>query len=212
MPHRNADGTFASGNGYDDLEVQTVNTQMFTNSGTITDALEEFAQFNTFEPVGGLSRNEVAELVYLQTNVSLQITGTSDATAGCHAHVLGELSSDPELNATFLNASDRSEQDVDGITGVDAYNNVSNDPEVLQSHAVGAHAESLDDTNGSGSGASGSTLSYDRPYRKMFGHGPTFDRHDDIFVHLGYNSEGTSQPDVEYYDKMTMVWDVREID
>lgn len=196
--------------GYDELEVQTVNTQMFTDAANITDALEEFDQFNTFEPVGGLDRSEIAELVYVQTNVSMQITGSNDAAAGVHAHVLSELSSDPELNATFLNASDRSETDVDGVTGVDAYNNVSNDPEVLQSHAVGAHAESLDDTNGSGSGASGSVLSYDRPYRQVFGRGPTFDRHDDIFVHLGYNSEGTTQPDVEYYEKMTMVWDIHD--
>lgn len=196
--------------GYDELEVQTVNTQMFTDAVNITDALEEFAQFHTFEPVGGLDRSEIAELVYLQTNVSMQITGSNDAAAGVHAHVLSEFSSDPELNATFLNASDRSEADKDGVTGVDAYNHVSNDPEVLQSHAVGAHAESLDDTNGSGSGASGSVLAYERPYRQVFGRGPTFDRHDDMFIHLGYNSEGTTQPDVEYYESMTLVWDIHD--
>lgn len=212
MPHRNPDGTFASSEtgSYDNYEIQTIVTGLQTDEVNITDALEKFPQFNTFEPLGGLARNEVAELVSMTGLAAVGIPATSDAAAGTQAYVHSELSLDPETSTMPILAGDVTESDKDGVTGVDARNVSITDPDTVHSHSLYAEARSLDDTNGSGAGGTGDTLEYQTAFRPLFGHGPTVDRHDNLFVHLGYDSAGTAQPRLKYYDKMTLVWDVRE--
>lgn len=209
MPHRNADGTFASGSaGYDDFEVQNVVTGIDTDSATITDAQEVFEGFNRFEPLGGLSRGEVAELVHCSVQVTASVPNSSDSATVAWVEVSSETSFDSIPHLLPITADDVSETDV--ITGLDARNVDITDPDPLLDHGISVSSVSLDDVNGSGSGGYAESMGYDIPFRAQFGHGPTVDRHDQLFTHIGYQSFGTAQPDFRYFERLNLVWDVQE--
>lgn len=189
---------------YDDLDVQTVQVEaeLQTDLGTGQTIVENF---HSIEPLGGLARDEIAELVTLNRVITARPQGSpsDDRTA------TAEWETSFDSSAHFINegTEEISEQDVEGITGLDRRTADGVDVDVLLNDIVTVVGPWEDETNGTG-GAAGTAR--DRtviPYRDWYGEGPTTDRHDEIFYHLFLDMFGAQNVNINLVDQY--VWDVR---
>lgn len=211
MPHRDPQtgqfvGSTASQN-YTDFDIQQVVTSATSNNTEITDMQQTFDNFNSIEPAGGLARDEVAELVLAIIDVSMAVP-TISASGTSTVEIGSEVSADSEPHLLVAMNDGVSESNVDGVTGFDARNVAKVDLDPLYHHTVTGSADSADTTNGVGIGGANSHMQRRLPYRNMFGHGPEFDRHDQINWHLSYQAEGSANPGFRYAERTTLVWDV----
>lgn len=185
-------------NAYDEFEIQTVTAGMESDTGNAAVGSNQDGTVHSFQPLGGLARNEVAELVGLHENF---IGWTEDEVAAGHAEGGYEVSMDstPHLiGPGAASVGDELEQVDDHIaSGVDALRGDTVDPDILRLIYWQGASES-----------SAQVYQEDRfiPYRMWYGRGPTFDRHDEIFYH------GTIYIDDDFaYStsfQHTFIWDV----
>lgn len=188
---------------YEDLEVQhevILNRYRSDLSGGNT----QFEPLHSFEPLNGLARDEVAELVaiYITQDSRPSFTQGSENTL----QEEWELSFDSDAH---LQQEDTDEtEDFEGLTGFDL--NVLNllDIDVLWQNYRTFQAQILSGSDSAGAGGAKSSRTADYiPYRAWFGQGPITDRHDELFVHFriqnqAFDAFGRTET------RMTLWWDV----
>lgn len=190
-----------AGGGYDDFEVQHGKWFVFVEQ---TDTIDtEAAQVQVFEPVGGLARGEIAELVALEAQPFIALEG-STATETADLRMVYELTSDADFRLSF-NDVPEVDSDLEG-TGVQLFEDDEMDIDRLLHGVANATGMVEDDTNGVGAGGTETWPNHSIPYRERYGGGPTYDRHNELFWHAEFTETGAipARAGVAW----TAVWDI----
>lgn len=167
--------------GYDEFEHQHVTLAIDDDTGSGTGSNVNVNNAHSIEPLGGLGRDEIAELVALHER--LFIWG-EDAVANGHFEGGFEVSSDTQ--AHFLGPAglgsdfgDELVRNQDAVqSGTDTITADTMDIDVLRTIVWAGGSFS-----GSATALEGRELI---EYRDEFGTGPEFDRHDNINYHLQF--------------------------
>lgn len=194
----------ATGTEYDDFDVQHARSIITVESGdTLT--LTTAEQVNSIEPVGGLTRDEIAELVSLTYHVAA-VSETASPLDNTTFSISYEWTSDSEMR---LSRGDLPEvtADLEG-TGLQLLADSEVDVDRLLFGHVRSHGGHSDDTNGEGGGHDDTTDLWQIPYRTWYGSGPTYDRHNELFENVEVNVTGGFVG--RFITSTTFVWDVRD--
>lgn len=200
-----------SSTGYDNLEIQILDNELNVQSDA-TSAKYEAPQYVSVEPLGGISRGEVAELVGIIGQVSAYSESIGGNTDPGSCRFEYSLSLDPEINGGRVASN---EKDIDGQTGIDVNEVNAVDPDLLQNYVLAPSNEfnELDTTNGVGTGGGGTTfVSYDvqLDYQSLFGGGPVLDRHDRLYQHANLTLVGDTNSEYSLLVRQNLLWDVRD--
>lgn len=201
-------------NSYDGLDIEVVSAILDSDATELTVGSGKIEPLFSWEPLGGLSRDEVAELVTLVAVVSLSLNSDVGTDDPAHMTADWELSFDSTATTLRLAAGqpDVTEADVGGITGVDSRSTRVVDFDVLDFGMASAANPYNNATDGTGGGADSTHLAYSKPFRSWYGGGPVVDRHDELFVHVGFLRELTSAGiDFKLAMKYHLAWDVFEV-
>lgn len=201
----------AGDGGFEGLDIQVMDVDFKVQSDTTT-GVYNVPQYDSFEPLGGLSRDERAELVAIvgQVAASHEAIGGNDIPGSCKFE--WEFTLDPEINGGHAASQ---EQNVDGITGLDVVSVNRDDPDQLQNYVlrVGNIFGQYDATAGAGSGGGASIYSsYDvqLDFRNLLGGGPVLDRHDQLYQHASVELFGDTNSEYVLSTRQTLFWDVTE--
>ena len=215
---------------WDEYQHQTIRTRITTSNFDVTqgdtDNVDEGSTSEgeiTIEPVGGLARDEVAELVALRYNVYM---GHRDLMAGLADEKMlpttfrinYELNTNPKAT-TFSDGGYLEEFDLADDSWSSTQHSKDDDaPGVLLSLSGNAHSPFYATDMGTESdniSASGDSVMYSGlvKFRGDLGGGPVFDRHDLIYEHHNHKQSAMSPDDGHAYPSATVgnlhfVWDV----
>lgn len=192
---------------YDDYDVQTVVVEMQPQQDIGAGSTVHDNVFS-FEPLGGLARDEIAELVALTESTSTHPRVT-DVEDPAETHTRWEVSFDSRSQLVDGSQSNVERlEDLDGVLGADVLVGQKVDVDILRRFSLGACSSHSDDTAGEGGPGAASNDFEIIPYRQVYGSGPTVDRHDEIYYHVRQrtNGSGAAQIGVEH----TYVWDVKQ--
>lgn len=179
---------------FDDLDLQQVSLKG-TESAAHNDGTtgqfggqsQLYTNLETFEPAGGLSRGEVAMLVYSDWTTTAYVNST--ATADGTYRVLSEVSADPARTiVTGIDSAGGGYESFaadSGTSSLDVHRVTATDPDVLAVMQTVAHSPITDGAAGVGGAGQSTSDSVDRHYLEEVGSGPTYDRHNDLQVHAG---------------------------
>lgn len=213
MPHMDTSaGVTDSSTDYSDFRFQQANLDV-VKLDTGNTNLTGFYDFEPLEPVGGLANNEVAELVYLETQVGMEFEQESDdQDVGSSTEVRGTVGSNLSNDAGSLVAngginvdgelSDDSLGDLDG--------NTLADNRIFQMFRVEGSPAFDDEANGTGGGGSAPQQVYEKHFRDLTGRGPVLDQTDDMSATIRIvtgDSVITERANV----RLHMYWDVAEV-
>lgn len=197
--------------GYNDLEIQLVSVKLSLESDYGSPGILH-EQYWMNEPLGGIQRGEVAELVAIKGNVTAfeQSIGGNTRPGSCE--FLWELTMDPEFNGGEGASVDN---DIDGVTGAKTADGSHVEPDILDKQHLGVSNEfdSTDTTNGVGTGGGGTTSlvsSLDVNYRDLLGGGPVLDRHDRLYQHADVELLGDANSEYHLDTRAVFFWDVQE--
>lgn len=207
---------------YSDFEYQQVHLQVSlaeqadsTGSGDIQ--AKTVTQIEPLGGIGGLDNNEVAELVYMETEASIRFfdegADQDVATSGSLKGAVGaNLSNsrdafpgirDASGTTTIISTTDIDESNVN----IDA--NGGSEDRWFQLYNASGHPPFDDQTNGPGGGAGNHNFYAAKNFRDLVGRGPVLDSSDDISISL--NGEvGDTIISTNFIVRVHMVWDVAE--
>lgn len=199
MPVRRGPSAEDRTNRFDDFEVQHVKAEI--NGDTTDTGATGDENAHSFEPLGGLTRGEAAELVAMFEQVSIY----PEDAGGLIEHVEAEweLSLDSVshlINLTSL--GDEVNTETDGHASGADYNTADfTDPDVLRYHTL---------ASGTNSGTHVIQHYNQLRYRDWFGEGPVYDRHDELHYHVATYKDGAVGMTTSL--NHVYVWDVFETD
>jgi hypothetical protein len=187
-------------------------------------------QIEPLQGIGGLANNEVAELVYLETNAVCDVfTGENDSADGVplspvHLDLSGIVGINLSARDDFVRSSSTDgksevvdEVQIEGDTDVDvtairAPTVTDNDRlQMFEAYAGGGHSNGND-----GSNFSYTPFQDDKNYRATHNRGPVLDQTDEISILAESSTNGATNSDVdngivfETEVRLTMYWDVAE--
>lgn len=187
---------------YDDLEVENVEVTLEMDTGNDSVGSNQQGTVFSFEPLGGLSRGEAAELVAVHETM---MGWAEDQVAAGHQEGGWEVSFDSsfhllgpagDLGDELTQTSDLG----DFGTGIGSMTGQTIDPDILRF---------LYWAGDNSSGVQNYTETNIFPYRQLYGAGPTVDRHDEIF----YHAQVYTDDDMAFSHSLShqYIWDVFEI-
>lgn len=196
--------------GYSDLDAQHIVFQVDTDNN-LSDSLETVDPAISFDPLGGLARQELAELVMLKVDSVLQPSATDGADSG-RFRAWGEVSFDSDERTLVNEAADVTDAgDYSDITGIQTREVDVVDIDVLDAWAIYVNSPEYDTVNGVGMSASSVPYHNRTAYRALLGAGPMVDRHDELHLHLAHSIEGEADfVDLRWDTRLTLLWDVFE--
>lgn len=169
--------------------------------------------------VGGLSTNEVAELVYFELQARIEYeTEEGDQTQssavehrgifGANLPVGAGIPADPDVSGF---TTTRELEPTDARDGQDATLEVSQttDDRIFQ-HFLSDGTIPFDGADGGGGNANNANT-YEKNYRQLTGRGPVLDSNDDLTVNqIIVVDDGSSS--IQGNVRLHMVWDIAEVD
>lgn len=141
------------------------------------------SDFEVLGGIGGLDNNEVAELVWMEAQVSVQhFQEDADQDVGSETFFEGIVGANLPATTALLPADGDQTGEIINTNNTSASLNGSDDSEdrVFAPFAVAKTPAFDDQTNGPGGGGGHSTLVVKRPFRNMVGRGPVLDSSDDL--------------------------------
>jgi hypothetical protein len=204
-----------SGVDYSDFQYQQAQFQIFESFTGPTDKsnVAGQAKFEPLEGAAGLDNNEVAELVYLQTDVYIEYESEqSDQNVASSTEFRGvvgiNLPASPQ--AELDNRTGGSTTAYEGTDDQFVNSMESVDDRVLENFAVIGSPPFDDETNGGGGNAASNGRLYEKAYRQITGRGPVLDSTDDITINGRLIQDDSILPEVgNVY--LSMIWDVAEV-
>lgn len=216
-----------TGTDYSDFEYQFVDIDFGLTPSADTTNIGAEAVY-TIEPLqfaGGLSQNEVAELVYLETYAGIELEDEAgNQQVATTAETRGAVGINlPNSQDAFISKVQTSTGDpVDASVEVVGTNNgvnaeddirplssVRTDERFLQAYRA-KFSPPFDDTGPGGSG-SHDHFHDKKHFRRLTGRGPVFDANDDLSVSTAFNV-GSSVTGGGSTIRLQCVWDVAEVD
>jgi hypothetical protein len=170
------------------------------------------------EGQGGLSANEVAELVYLETSAQVE---WDDETNDQNVATQGEYRGAVGVNLPATDSAFPARTQVEGTGEIISTQN-GDEPDIVRQYSLTdnaylqqfmAYATAPFDDQTSGPGGSGSNEGFyaEKPYRSLTNRGPVLDQNDDITV-LDSLIVGDSIIAQTGVLRLHMLWDVAETD
>lgn len=192
-------------NRYEDIDVQRVISHLDTDAGQFTDSQEVIAPWQVFEPLGGLARDELAELVYLDVHAVVSADSVdNDGRYELYHEV--SLDSDPDTFTILAGAQNRT--DVNGVSGLDSRDADVIDVDIIDAGSTYLHSGLEDTTNGPGEGPVWKKYNQNYRYRQLLGAGPVLDRHSEVNHHIAFQITGNTSTNFQYRLETTFWWDV----
>lgn len=205
---------------WDELEHQFITARLLVRSELLfEDSDDQEAQveaWNSFEPTGGLARDQVAELVSLEATSYMIVEDFDDSFGDVVPTTVDTyLSADSQFEFATLNR----ESDPENEQGTDIGNSIlsgnNDDPDTLQQFSASVGGVQSDDSNGVGLNLNDSVVSHVpmKNYRMNFGDmGPVYDRHDNFYFHSRFRtvfgSAGLDSAQLVHRTVLRMDWDV----
>lgn len=214
------------GSDYSDYEFQQIHSTLQIG-GSTADGNVGLAVADEFEVLGaqgGLSNDEVAELVYAEVQYTLDVDDeTGDQNVGTFLEGRGVFGSDLDVENFFQFDGTATTQTGDDIRvldnsgdnavsdGVDLFSNDQSSPEVFQRFASIAGVPFDDQTNGPGGTGGGYVFHESKNWRELTGRGPVLDATDNLSVLQKVIIGDTVSP-IAGNVSCHLVWDVAEMD
>jgi len=206
---------------YSDFEYQQLSARLSTadsTGGTDTNVDGSGAvSFDVLGGIGGLDNNEVAELVYLETNVIMEFEDeVDDQNVGTDVQGRGVIGADLPLGeGAFIQGKNPVDGQLFDLQNTDdsfssMSGNSTSDDRMFQLFTVSGGHPFDDETNGVGGSANHENFYAEKPWRELTGRGPVLDASDDIVVALDINA-GDSIISQAIEARFHMVWDVAEV-
>jgi hypothetical protein len=212
---------------YSDFEYQVVSLENRISSvlDTTNPSVDTVFSIEPLQFAGGLSQNEVAELVYLETYVGLETEDEGGAqTAATTAEARGAIGINfPNSQDAFVskvqqqtNPQDANSAVIRASTGVDieddvnALSSIRTDERFLQFYRA-MQGPAFDDDTGAGGSQTHDHFRAQKNYRQLTGRGPVFDANDDLSVSSSVNIGNTVNGGGANI-RLHCVWDVAEVD
>lgn len=203
------------GSEYADFEHQEAG--LFQSTGTFdgNPNTQSVAEFDPLEDVGGLSANEVAELVYMEVLATLEFEDENgDQNVATTAEIRGYVGANLNSPEQSTNSQDNvSTRQVSGnVGGVQLSGSSITESGKFQIYGfAGAGLPSDDQTNGAGGNGGGHHFYAKKPFRKLMGRGPVLDQTDTMQIYQAINAGDSIMP-VQGVTRVSLVWDTAEID
>lgn len=188
---------------YEDFDVQWLSNRVDVQSDMST-GNHLIEPWQRAEPLGGLTRDELAELVAFEVDAVVDPRGDAGTNSG-KVQMRGELSLDSTAHLCDLPALGTLDENIDGVTGLDRASRVlESEPDIVDVWTVRG-SERADATNGLGFTGDREYYAF-VPLRARFGRGPVLDRHSEVFLHIWVELMSSGQPDI--WQDVRLVWDV----
>lgn len=205
--------------GYSDLEhqheyVEIRTTADYDGTNTGEDDLT-IPQLTVIEPLGGLGRDELAELVAVVHETLITSRTSNAGTVPADTHAYFEVSLDPTIQASRydpegnIQYTDEFQLDGDGDGTDDTFIRTGPslvDPDIMWT-AEAQHFPASEDAP-SGSGWGGFTT-YDKTtldFQDLLGGGPVLDRHNEVYFHGSLGGHGSAIQAAQH--RVRMYWNV----
>jgi len=207
---------------YSDYQYQTIVAEPIlspedTGNG---DRVAEQFRWEPLEDRGGLSVNEVAELVYLETYAAIEFdTEQADQNVASQGEIRGvaginlpaEFSAFPARGTVDGdNTVIELPQDQPGTSATDNFPSIS-DPAYLQMFAAYGHIPFDDQAGGPGGAGSVESFHGTKHYRQLTNRGPVFDQNDDFTILTNMTVDDVLE-DTTGVVRCHAIWDVAETD
>lgn len=172
-------------------------------------------EVDPLESMGGLQTNEVAELVYMETQVSLEYEDeTDDQDVGASVEYRGSVGANLDAKADEVGsgntAGDVTIIDASGGSDTSTVRTQAKD-EVFQSFRLQGNPPFDDETNGPGGSGDNQTVVYEKNWRQLTGRGPVLDANDDISQVSRLILADHIIP-ISALTRLHLVWDTAEVD
>lgn len=201
--------------GYEDYEHELINQVATVTAGQQSGGGTYNTSFNDLEPMGGIDRGEVAELVAFELHHRhVDVTASiSNQQAGPGAvKFSGTLRNEPGDDGSTL----QDDTDSTGDGQVDQKMNRSNENHVvLDRWRLTWYSDFQDDTNGLGGSPDGSLAKSDYKFldfREKFGRGPLFDNNDAIHTGWDFITEDFDVEQIESRQDFSLYWVIHEVE
>lgn len=194
-------GEMDYGTDYSDFQYQHV-TLTPENSGNFLFEIEPL------QGRAGLDNNEVAELVHLEVQASMEFeTESNDQDVGASAELRGTVSINLDrpngLNGIGNELIEQVNETQSGFEAVD--------DRILQLFTARGTPAFDDETNGPGGASHDSGMLYENHYRDVTARGPVLDSTDDVTINGSLITGDTLDGVVRGNVRITMIWDVAEV-
>jgi hypothetical protein len=170
------------------------------------------AKFEPLEGAAGLDNNEVAELVYLQTDVYIEYESEqNDQNTASATELRGVVGINLPASgqAELDNRTGGSVTPYDGGSADFQVTAESVDDRVLENFSV-IGSPPFDDEAGPGGNAAENGRLYEKAYRQITGRGPVLDSTDDITINARIIQDDSILPERGNVN-LHMIWDVAEV-
>lgn len=210
-------GRGGGGQGWEELEKQQISAQTaIPDSEFPTGGLSEWGQTEyTIAPVGGLDRQEIAELIAIESYGIFAFSQPSGDEVGISVSDCEvELSLNPDQQmigpAPVEETTDTFVDDASGET-VTINKNLreSTSTDVLFWSKPHNWIGWDDETNGSGGGSTMHMDHWHRNYRELLGGGPEVDQHDTLYLYQSLGQHNMTNSPINLYNNFHLYWDVR---
>lgn len=205
---------------YSDFEMQmvTANVDVDPDTAGTSPRIQALTEIDPLAGIGGLSSNEVAELVYLETSAYIESDDeVADQDVGTFAEYRGAIG----VNLPAENEAFPASSNIEGDTTI-----ISTDAalEPFEAQAVSiadnaylqqyeaTHVPPFDDeANGLGGGSASESYYAEKNWRQLTGRGPVFDQQDSLSILQNLVVGDVVYP-VGGNVRLHAVWDVAEVD
>lgn len=198
----NMDGSHGNAD-YADYEYQTTRVEFKSTDNTGNVALGFLQQIEPLADIGGLDSNEVAELVYLEVQASLEPEPESDSQGvASQAELRGLVGANIERGGGLSNLVNQ-----EGSADIRVFDYGRNN--VFQEFVSRGIFPFDNAATGAGGGDVGPVSHYEKHWRQITNRGPVLDANDDISVSASMNVSDTNI-DFQGIVSIKMIWDVAE--
>jgi hypothetical protein len=162
------------------------------------------------EPVAGLERGEIAELLSVRLTTEAYVNSTSTADGAVRGSV--EISREPVFQTVD------GDQIVTGTGSNDGLNYQVVGPGQTLEPDVLARAQSMGfapfQDSASGVGGAGSTTQgrFEMDFLETYGSGPLFDRNDEFYTHVGWTQWNVDDAALHVDWYLDMAWGIHEVE
>lgn len=191
--------------GLDDMETQRISADVTWDTNELTGGFDTplpgISQ-KLCDIAQGLERDEVAELVHVEASVTALVAATTE-TVDTTGQVEVSLTSDADVPFGAF----QSETNADGVV---ANYDCALDPEHIIVTDLSASGGFEDSASGVGGAGSPANVSQTLNYRDAFEMGPTYDRHDDLYLHASARNFDIQDGSLFVSVNYTLYWAIHD--
>lgn len=203
---------------YSDIEHQRAWNQFSVAAGSLDGSTDERGGQNDVgeqvlggrEPIGGLERGEIAELLAIRLYCEAYTNSTQTADGAVRGSV--EISREPVFQTLDGDQITTGTGSLDGLNYQVVGPGETFEPDVLARAQSMGFSPFSDGSSGVGGGGSTTQGVYEMDFMETFGSGPLFDRNDEFFQHVNWIQWNVADAALHVDWFYEMYWGVHEVE